>query len=74
MKKMAATAIVTLLAVAPLLVQTDVAGERDYKQNANEAAMVLGFVVKYDVVDLVGTQVSVAANVPKTTLTVIAKK
>ena len=38
------------------------------------AAMVLGFAVKYDVVDLVGTQVSVAAKVPKTTLAAIAKK
>ena len=48
--------------------------ERDYKLNANEAAMVLGFAVKYDVVDLVGTQVSVAAKVPKATLAALAKK
>ena len=39
--------------------------ERDYKLNANEAAMVLGFAVKHDVVDLVGTQVSIAAKVLK---------
>jgi amidase len=48
--------------------------ERDYGLNANEAAMVLGFAVKYDVVDLVGTQVSVAAKVPKASLVKIAKK
>jgi acetamidase/formamidase len=48
--------------------------ERDYKLNANESALVLGFAVKYDVVDLVGTQVSVAAKVPKTVVTQLAKK
>jgi amidase len=48
--------------------------ERDYKLNANEAAMVLGFAVKYDVVDLVGTQVSIAAKVPKATIAQLAKK
>jgi amidase len=48
--------------------------ERDYGLNANEAAMVLGFAVKYDVVDLVGTQVSIAAKVPKAALAKIAKK
>ena len=48
--------------------------DRDYGLNANEAAMVLGFSVKYDVVDLVGTQVSVAAKVPKTALAKMAKK
>ena len=48
--------------------------ERDYKLNANEAAMILGFAVKYDVVDLVGTQVSIAAKVPKATLAQITKK
>jgi amidase len=42
--------------------------ERDYKLNANEAAIVLGFAIKYDIVDLVGTQVSIAAKVPKTTI------
>jgi acetamidase/formamidase len=42
--------------------------ERDYGLNANETAMVLGFAVKYDVVDLVGTQVSLAAKVPKAAL------
>ncbi len=48
--------------------------ERDYGLNANEAAMVLGFAVKDDVVDLVGTQVSIAAKVPKTALAKMAKK
>ena len=48
--------------------------ERDHKLNANEAAMVLGFAVKYDVVDLVGTQVSIAAKVPKSTLAALAGK
>ena len=48
--------------------------ERDYKLNANEAAMILGFAVKYDVVDLVGTQVSIAAKVPKATIAQLAKK
>lgn len=42
--------------------------ENDYKLNATEAAMVLGFAVKYDVADLVGTQVSVVAKIPKTAL------
>ncbi len=47
--------------------------ERDYKLNANEAAILLGFAVKYDIVDLVGTQVSIAAKLPKTTLAQLAK-
>jgi amidase len=47
--------------------------DRDYKLTANEAAMVLGFAVKYDVVDLVGTQVSIAAKLPKTTIRQLAK-
>jgi amidase len=42
--------------------------ERDYKLTASEAAMLLGFALKYDVVDLVGTQVSIAAKLPKATL------
>ena len=48
--------------------------ERDHKLTANEAAMILGFAVKYDIVDLVGTQVSVAAKVPKTTIAQLIKK
>jgi hypothetical protein len=35
--------------------------------------MLLGFAVKYDVVDLVGTQVSVAAKLSKSTLGQLAK-
>ena len=42
--------------------------ERDYKLTGSDAAMVMGFALKYDVVDLVGTQVSIAAKVPKTAL------
>ncbi|MBS1812971.1 MAG: acetamidase/formamidase family protein [Acidobacteria bacterium] len=42
--------------------------ENDYKLNSTEAAMVLGFAVKYDVADLVGTQVSIVAKIPKTVL------
>jgi len=42
--------------------------ERDYSLNANESAMVLGFAARYDVVDLVGSQVSIAVRLPKTTL------
>ena len=42
--------------------------ERDYKLTGSDAAMVMGFALKYDVVDLVGTQVSVAAKVPKSAL------
>jgi amidase len=48
--------------------------ERDYKLAPNESAMLLGFAVKYDVVDLVGTQVSIAAKLPKSTLAQLAKK
>ena len=42
--------------------------EREYKLNSNEAALVMGFAVKYDIADLVGTQVAIAAKLPKTTL------
>jgi acetamidase/formamidase len=48
--------------------------ERDYGLSANEAAMLLGFAVKYDIVDLVGTQVGIAAKLPKTTLAQLTKK
>jgi acetamidase/formamidase len=48
--------------------------DRDYKLTPSEAAMLLGFAVKYDVVvDLVGTQVSVAAKVPKSSLAQLTK-
>ena len=42
--------------------------EGDYKLNSTEAAMVMGFAVKYDVADLVDTQVGIVAKIPKTTL------
>ena len=42
--------------------------EGDYKLNSTEAAIVMGFAVKYDVADLVDTQVSIVAKIPKTTL------
>ncbi len=48
--------------------------ERDYSLNANESAMVLGFTARYDIVDLVGTQVSVALRVPKQTLAPLSRK
>jgi acetamidase/formamidase len=41
---------------------------RDYMLNPNELAMLLGFAVRYDVADLVGTQVSIAAKIPKSAL------
>jgi acetamidase/formamidase len=47
--------------------------ERDYKLMPSEAAMLLGFSVKYDVVDLVGTQVSIAAKLPKSTVAQLTK-
>ena len=40
--------------------------EGEYKLNSTESAMVLGFAMKYDIADLVGTQVSIVAKVPKT--------
>lgn len=42
--------------------------EGDYKLNSTESAMILGFAVKYDVADLVGTQVSIVAKIPKAML------
>jgi acetamidase/formamidase len=47
--------------------------ERDYKLSASEAAIVVGFAMKYDVVDLVGTQVSIAAKLPKSALAKVPK-
>ena len=47
--------------------------DRDYKLNPNEAAMLLGFAIKYNVVDLVGTQVSIAAKLPKAALSQLTK-
>ena len=42
--------------------------ERDYKLNANEASMILGFAVHYDVGEVVDPQYNVVARVPKTVL------
>jgi amidase len=42
--------------------------EVDYKLNSTEAAIVMGFAVKYDVADLVDTQMSIVAKMPKTAL------
>lgn len=42
--------------------------ERECKLNSTEAALVMGFALKYDIADLVGTQVSIVAKLPKTTL------
>jgi amidase len=42
--------------------------ELEHGLNSNEAAVVLGFAVKYDIADLVGTQVGVVAKLPRTTL------
>ena len=42
--------------------------EGDYKLNPNESAMILGSAMKYDVADLVSTQVSIVAKVPKSLL------
>ena len=36
--------------------------------------MILGFAVKYDIADLVGTQVSIVAKIPKTALAQLMKK
>jgi acetamidase/formamidase len=47
--------------------------DRDYKLSPSEAAMVMGFALKYDVVDLVGTQVSIAAKLPKGALAGLQK-
>ena len=47
--------------------------ERDYKLSASEAAIVVGFAMRYDVVDLVGTQVSIAAKLPKAALAKLRK-
>jgi len=47
--------------------------ERDYKLGASEAAIVVGFAIEYDVVDLVGTQVSIAAKLPKSALAKVQK-
>lgn len=47
--------------------------ERDYKLGASEASVVMGFAIRYDVADLVGTQVSIAAKLPKSALAKLRK-
>jgi amidase len=47
--------------------------ERDYKLAPSDAAVVVGFAIKYDIVDLVGTQVSIAAKLPKSALAKLRK-
>lgn len=42
--------------------------EVEHGLNSTEAAVVLGFALKYDIADLVGTQVSVVAKLPKKTI------
>ena len=42
--------------------------ESEHGLNSTEAAVVLGFAMKYDIADLVGTQVSVVAKIPQKTL------
>lgn len=42
--------------------------EVEHGLNSNEAAVVLGFAVRYDVADLVGTQVSIVAKLPRATI------
>jgi acetamidase/formamidase len=48
--------------------------EADYKLNPNESAMILGSVMKYDVADLVSTQVSIVAKIPKSTLAALRQQ
>jgi amidase len=42
--------------------------ETEHGLNSNEAAVVMGFAIRYDVADLVGTQVSIVAKLAKATL------
>jgi amidase len=42
--------------------------EKEYKLTSAETAVVLGFALRYDIADLVGTQVSIVAKLPKRTL------
>lgn len=48
--------------------------ESDWKLTSNEAALVMGFGVIYDIPDLVGTQVGVSARLPKALLSGIVVK
>lgn len=55
---------------------SDLAGwlETDYGLTANEAAVVLGFAVRYDVPDLVMPGVGVSARLPKTLLATLPRR
>jgi acetamidase/formamidase len=48
--------------------------EREYKLTSNEAAILMGFALKYDIADLVGTQVSIVAKMPKLTLAQLGER
>lgn len=48
--------------------------EADYKLTSNEAALIMGFAVIYDVPDLVGTQVGVSARLPKSVLATLSRR
>jgi amidase len=48
--------------------------ESDLKLNSTESAMLLGFAIKYDVADLVGTQVSIVAKIPKSVVAQLKKQ
>lgn len=48
--------------------------EVDYKLTSNEAAVILGFAVIYDVPDLVGAQVGVSARLPKSVLATLGRR
>ncbi len=47
--------------------------DRDYKLTPTEAALFMGFAIRFDVADLVGTQVSIAAKLPKSALAKLDK-
>lgn len=48
--------------------------ESDYKLSSTDAALVMGFGIKYDIPDLVGAQLSVAARVPKSLLPPVERR
>lgn len=48
--------------------------ENSYKLTSNESAMILGSAVRYDVADLVSTQVSIVAKVPKAVLASLSQQ
>ena len=47
--------------------------EREYGLSPSESAMIMGFAIRYDIADLVGTQVSIAAKLPKSSLAKLEK-